>query len=165
MTTKFRRTLSVIACIVLIAALALLTVGCSDKTNGENELPKTNETVQETTSETGEQHADTSTNDVTTVGQGQKQFDFSVFDLDGNETKFIVKTDADTVGKALIDAGLIEGEDGPYGLYVKKVNGVLADYDKDQTYWAFYVDGEYGMNGVDKTDIEEGKVYSFRVSK
>ena len=73
MTTKFRRTLSVIACIVLIAALALLTVGCSDKTNGENELPKTNETVQETTSETGEQHADTSTNDVTTVGQGQKQ--------------------------------------------------------------------------------------------
>ena len=165
MTTKFRRTLSVIACIVLIAALALLTVGCSDKTNGENELPKTNETVQETTSETGEQHADTSTNDVTKVGQGQKQFDFSVFDLDGNETKFIVKTDADTVGKALIDAGLIEGEDGPYGLYVKKVNGVLADYEKDQTYWAFYVDGEYGMNGVDKTDIEDGKVYSFRVSK
>ena len=165
MTTKFRRTLSVIACIVLIAALALLTVGCSDKTNGENELPKTNETVQETISETGEQSADTSANDVTTVGQGQKQFDFSVFDLDGNETKFIVKTDAETVGKALIDAGLIEGEDGPYGLYVKKVNGVLADYDKDQTYWAFYVDGEYGMNGVDKTDIEDGKVYSFRVSK
>lgn len=165
MTTKFKRTLSVIACIVLIAALALLTVGCSDKTNGENELPETNETVQITNSETDAQTPVTSTNDVTTVGQGQKQFSFSVFDLDGNETKFIVKTDADTVGKALIDAGLIEGEDGPYGLYVKKVNGIFADYDVDQTYWAFYVDGEYGMNGVDKTDIEDGKVYSFRVSK
>ena len=35
----------------------------------------------------------------------------------------------------------------------------------DQTYWAFYVDGEYAMSGVDTTIIEEGKAYAFKVEK
>ena len=49
--------------------------------------------------------------------------------------------------------------------YVKKVNGITADYDADQTYWAFYVNGEYATAGVDSTTIEEGATYSFKVEK
>ena len=90
---------------------------------------------------------------------------FTVTDKEGNSTEFIVCTDKTIVGEALLEAGLIEGEEGQFGLYVKKVNGIVADYDIDKTYWAFYVDGEYGMTGVDQTEIEEGKVYEFRVSK
>ena len=85
--------------------------------------------------------------------------------LDGQKTFFVIKTDKEIVGEALLDLKLIEGEAGPYGLYVKKVNGIVADYDKDKTYWGFYVDGEYAMTGVDMTKIEEGKTYSFKVSK
>ena len=66
---------------------------------------------------------------------------------------------------ALLEEGLIEGEDGAYGLYVKKVNGILADYEVNQTYWAFYINGEYAMSGVDATDIVEGATYSFKVEK
>ena len=69
------------------------------------------------------------------------------------------------MGDALLELGLIEGEEGAYGLYVKKVNGITADYDTDQTYWAFYINGEMAMTGVDATDIEAGSVYSFKVSK
>ena len=58
---------------------------------------------------------------------------------------------------------LIEGETTEYGLYVKTVNGVTADYDVDQTYWAFYINGEYAMTGVDATDVEAGQTYEFRV--
>ena len=46
-----------------------------------------------------------------------------------------------------------------------KVNGIVADFDVDKTYWAFYVDGEYATSGVDTTEIETGKEYSFKVEK
>ena len=81
------------------------------------------------------------------------------------ETKFEIHTDKKTVGEALLEVKLIEGEDGPYGLYVKKVNGITADYDVDQTYWAFYINGEVAMTGVDVTDVEGGATYSFKVAK
>lgn len=48
-----------------------------------------------------------------------------------------------TVGKALLDQGVIAGEDSSYGLYVKTVNGTTLDYDTDGMYWAFYINGEY----------------------
>ena len=60
---------------------------------------------------------------------------------------------------------IITGEMGPYGMYIKTVNGILADYDVDQTYWAFYVDGEYALSGVDTTPIEAGRVYSLVLTK
>ena len=104
-------------------------------------------------------------NTVEVLGEGQTMFLFTVVDKDGNETNFEIHTDKETVGEALLDLELIAGEDGEFGLYVKEVNGIIADYDVDQTYWAFYVDGEYAMSGVDATTIEEGKTYAFKVEK
>ena len=78
---------------------------------------------------------------------------------------FTVKTDKDTVGAALIENGLIAGEEGAYGLYVKVVNGITADYDIDGSYWSFYVNGEYAMAGVDTTTIEEGATYKLEYTK
>ena len=58
---------------------------------------------------------------------------------------------------------LIAGEQGDYGLYVKTVNGITVDFDKDGKYWAFYVGGEYAMSGVDSTEITAGSTYAFKV--
>ena len=69
------------------------------------------------------------------------------------------------MGDALLELKLIDGEESQYGLYVKTVNGVTADFDKDKEYWAFYVNGEYAMSGVDTTEIEAGATYSFKVEK
>ena len=78
---------------------------------------------------------------------------------------FTVKTDKDTVGGALLEHGLIAGDESEYGLYVKVVNGMTADYDVDQSYWAFYIDGEYAMTGVDSTEITEGVTYQLAYTK
>ena len=78
---------------------------------------------------------------------------------------FTVKTDKDTVGAALIEHGLISGDIGDYGLYIKSVNGIVADYDVNQSYWAFYINGEYALTGVDTTEIKEGETYKLEYSK
>ena len=94
-----------------------------------------------------------------------KTFSFQVVYPDGSTKDFTVNAQTKTVGEALMAEGLIAGEDGPYGLYVKTVDGLTLDYDKDGMYWAFYVNGEYGMTGCELTDIEDGAVYAFRAEK
>lgn len=145
-TTRFKRVLSFILCAVLIAAIALFTTGCNENA----EAPET--TIASQT-------------EIKVMGEGKNKFRLTVSDIDGNTYEFEIFTDKTVVGEALTELGLIKGEEGPYGLYVKEVNGVTADFDKDKTYWAFYADGEYATSGIDKTPIEEGKVYSFRVEK
>ena len=63
---------------------------------------------------------------------------------------------------ALVENGLIAGDDSEYGLYVKTVNGITLDYDKDGKYWAFYEENAYANQGVDSTPIKEGGVYTFK---
>ena len=96
----------------------------------------------------------------TELGEGSKTFMFKV-DAEGYSVTFTVHTDAKTVGEALLSLGLIEGEDSQFGLYVKTVNGMFADYNVDGTYWSFYENGGYSMSGVDTTNITEGYTYSF----
>ncbi len=78
---------------------------------------------------------------------------------------FTIHTDKDTVGEALTDHELISGEQSEYGLYVKVVNGITADYDIDHSYWAFYINGEYAMTGVDGTQITQGDTYQLAYTK
>lgn len=78
---------------------------------------------------------------------------------------FTVKTDRTILSEALFDHHLIEGDAGDYGLYLKTVNGITADYDADQHYWAFYKDGEYMMTGMDGTKIADGDHYELVYSK
>ncbi len=100
----------------------------------------------------------------TDIGEGEKEFTFTV-EADGEKKVYSVNTDKETVGEALLELKLISGEQGDYGLYVKEVDGISADYDKDKAYWAFYVNGEYATSGVDKTEIKEGESYAFKKEK
>ena len=97
-----------------------------------------------------------------TLGEGSTTVTVEVAAAD-KTVVITLKTDETMLGAALLAEELITGEDGPYGLYVKTVNGILADYDTDHTYWALYIDGDYAMTGVDTTPIEAGKTY--RLSK
>ena len=154
--TNMKKMLSLFLCVVLIAAMALLTTACDNYIL--NLLGYGQETTAETTTEGNIDKG-------TEAPVVKKSFTFIVVDKNGNETTFNLSTDKSTVGDALLEEGLIEGEPGAYGLYVKKVNGIVADYDIDKTYWAFYVNGEYAFSGVDTTPVEEGATYSFKVEK
>lgn len=100
----------------------------------------------------------------TEFGNGAKTVVVEVKAEDKTVT-FTVKTDKDTVGAALLEHNLIAGDESEYGLYVKVVNGITADYDVDASYWAFYIDGEYAMTGVDSTEITEGVTYRLAYTK
>ena len=151
-----KRLLSLLLCMVLIAATALTFVSCG------NEGKTDDTTVSETTSAPDKETEKTQDN---VLGEGNTSFIFVVRDIDGSEKSYTVKTDAKTVGEALLAVDMIEGENGQYGLYVKKVDGITADYDVDATYWAFYINGEYAMSGVDTTDITAGATYMFAKQK
>ena len=92
-------------------------------------------------------------------------FTLTVVDGDGNETVHEITTKKTTVGEALIENGMVEGENGDYGLYIKVVNGIVADYSTTGTYWAFYINGEYAMTSVEQTNIESGVSYMLKVEK
>lgn len=158
---RCKQTVSLLVCCALFAATALFTTGCSNTQGGESSSVSTS-TTQETPEATpAAETAETAEGQV--LGQGQTRFTFTVVDGDGNETVYEINTDQTTVGDALTELGLIEGEDSEYGLYVKTVDGITVDYDTDGKYWAFYVDGEYAQSGVDSTEITAGSEYSFRV--
>lgn len=78
---------------------------------------------------------------------------------DGTVSEHDVLTYSDTLEGALIDSGIVKGEIGPYGLYIKTVNGITADYDTDGAYWAILKDGEYLMTGAADTPIADGERY------
>lgn len=158
---RFNKSLSFTFGIVLIAAMALFSTGCNDKKTEDSSSQTTTQAVTEEVTEAVTEAENSS--DVSVIGEGETSFTFSVTDAEGNESLFEVHTDQTTVGAALQECNMIEGEDSEYGLYVKTVNGITADYDKDGTYWAFYIDGEYASTGVDTTDIKEGSVYAFKV--
>ena len=139
---------SCLLCVVLIAAMALTATGC-----------KRNKTNTEAPRATVDEDGISSEN---VLGTGETKFFFSVIDTEGKETIFEIHTNKKIVGEALEELNLISGEVGDYGLYVKTVNGITVDYDKDGKYWAFYIGGEYAVSGVDATEITPGCTYTFK---
>lgn len=84
---------------------------------------------------------------------------------DGSSKEHSVKTDSSkNLRQALEGAGLISGEEGAYGLYVKVVDGITADYDIDGSWWSLTKDGEL-CSGVDSTPIADGDKFEFTYSK
>ena len=92
-------------------------------------------------------------------------FKVIVTDLEGNETTFEYTSSASNVGEALVAEGLVVGHEASYGLYIDSVNGIAADWDKDQTYWAFYINGEYATTGISDTPITADTTYGLTLTK
>ncbi len=98
--------------------------------------------------------------------EGTKTFTLEVYLEDGTlSLSREFTTDALYVGDVLAAEGLVEGDAGPFGLYIKRVNGVFAEYETTGNYWAFYENGTLAARGVDTTPIEDGATYAFKVEK
>ena len=139
-----KRLLTSLLCVLLAAALALGTLGCS-------KASETNDSGVVTVE------------DGATLGKGAVSFTFTVVNGEGKEITVTINTDKETVGEALTDLGLVSGEDSEYGLMVDTVNGETWSYAETGKYWAFYIDGEYAMTGVDSTPVTAGSNYTFKV--
>ncbi len=91
--------------------------------------------------------------------QGAKTFTVTVIHKDGTQKDFTYHTDEEFLGTVLAAEGLIEGEEGPYGMMINAVDGEVADWDVDQGYWALYEGEEYAMQGIDQTPVHDGSVF------
>lgn len=100
----------------------------------------------------------------TELGEGSRTVKV-VVEAEDKKVTFTIATDQEILGDALQDNGLIAGEEGEYGLYVKEVNGMTADYDVDKAYWGFFKDGEYMMTGIDVTEFADGEQYELVYTK
>ena len=139
-TTIFKKPLSFFVCIVLITAMALTAIGCNDN-------------------KTSDPYYTVTVSDGAVLGEGAKEFSLEIVDGEGKSVNATVKTDKATVGEALLDLKLIAGDDGDYGLYIKCVNGITADYDVNRTYWAFYIGEAYCNYGINDQPVADGDVF------
>ena len=163
--------LSLLLVVMLVAAMAF---GCGKKT--EETVNTETESQQDTQSEAPEESeapvdvvedtteaAQPVTSDVTVLGSEEASFVFDLYVTDADEvtTYYEVHTDDATVGEALFNLGVIDD-----ATFFSTVNGVFADWDADEAYWAVYQDGEYAMVGVGEmtlsadTALEIGIVYT-----
>ena len=99
-----------------------------------------------------------------TFGDGAKEVTVKVVAGEKNVV-FTINSDKDNLGDALLEHNLADGEDGPYGLYVKSVNGIVADYDIDESYWSLSKEGEYMTTGVSETPFEDGDSFELTRTK
>lgn len=154
---------AVLCAISLFACTAKNAESPKDSGVDESSGVTAENSTAETAAETGV-WADAVYREDTELGEGSKTVYITV---QANEKSviFTVHTDEETLGAALLELNLVEGETSQYGLYIKKVNGMTADYDIDQTYWGFFKDGEYMMVGVDSAEIADGDRYELVYSK
>ena len=68
-----------------------------------------------------------------------------------------ITTRETNLGEALRKKGMIQCDES--GVIVS-VEGVEANWEKDQTFWAFEIDGAYAGHGVDDEEIAAGKAYA-----
>ena len=87
---------------------------------------------------------------------GSKDITVTVVHQDGSSKEFAYHTDAEYLGTVLTETGLVEGEQGQYGLYIKVVDGERAVYELDQAYWQVFVGEEAAMTGADQILLHDG---------
>ena len=90
---------------------------------------------------------------------GAKNFTVTVVHKDGSEKLFEYKTDEEFLGPVLLAEGLAEGEQSTYGLMIHAVDGEVADWNVDQSYWALFIGEEYATTGADTTPVHDGDVF------
>ena len=97
-----------------------------------------------------------------TLGKGEKTVTVEV-EAEENKVTFTIKTDAETLGDALLENKLVEGDSSEYGLFITSVNGIKADFTADGSYWAFYIGDEYATTGVDGEKLDGTKDTVYRL--
>ena len=96
--------------------------------------------------------------------KGSKEITVTVIHADQSEKDFTYHTDAEYLGEVLLAEGLIDGEDGDYGLFVTTVDGEIAD-DAEQQWWCLTKNGETVNTGVDLTPIADGEHYELTMTE
>ena len=96
---------------------------------------------------------------------GSKGYTVTVVHKDGSEKVFEYRTDAEYLAEALLEEGLVAGEESQYGLTIITVDGEAAVWEKDNAYWSILVNGEYATTGASEIPVYDGSTYTLEYTR
>lgn len=140
-----KKTWKLLICTMLCVTMLLGTAGCGKK-------------------EATDLWASAKYTEDTELGEGSMNVQVEV-EVEDKSVTFTIATDKTILSEILMEHDLIAGDPGDYGLYIKEVNGITANYNTDKAYWAIEKDGEYLMTGVDSTEVADGEHYELVYTK
>lgn len=94
---------------------------------------------------------------------GSKTITIDVIHKDESVKTFTAKTEREFLGEVLADEKIVEGEDGPYGLFIKTADGETVD-DQNQEWWCLTKDGGQVNTSADQTPIADGEKYELTLT-
>lgn len=140
--------------LLLVAILCFSIVSCNKKKD-EDEMWKDATYTSDAT--VGEEES--SSDNGNTIGEGKKTVTVEI--IAGEHTVTLtVKTDKDNLGAALYEYGIINDP-----VFFDTCNGMKADWEKDQAYWAFKQNGEMLNYGVGDAKIYGGEKFTIEYTK
>lgn len=171
--------------VAILCALSLTLTACGDnKTTSDNSQSSVTSTTQsssESTESPEESSTEMSSSDEsstdsensasvsvwdsakykedTELGEGTVTVKIEVT-AENKTVTLTVKTDETNLEKILTANNLVEGDESEFGLYIKVVNGIRADYDLDHAYWAIQKDGALTPTGANGITVADGETYA-----
>lgn len=144
------------AALAAAALAAALFTGCGGASGAASSGSESTAPSAAASSESGSESA----------AEEQIQVLFTVNYADGTSEEFQLEAQAgETLASALAAAGLISAEEAEAG-FVTEVNGVLADFSKDQSWWCLTdASGESTTVGVGDIRLQDGDAYAFTYTK
>lgn len=98
-----------------------------------------------------------------TAVKGEKNITIEVVHGDGSRRSFSYDTDHEYLGEVLMEEGLVDGEEGAYGLFITTVDGETAD-DANQEWWCLTKDRGQLNTSADQTPIADGEHYELTLT-
>lgn len=146
------------AALAAAALAAALFTGCGGASGAASSESAGTASSAAASSESGSESA--------SAAEDQIQVLFTVNYADGTSEEFQLEAQAgETLASALAAAGLISAEEAEAG-FVTEVNGVLADFSKDQSWWCLTdASGEATTVGVGDIQLQDGDAYAFTYTK
>ena len=91
---------------------------------------------------------------------GSKAYTVTVVHKDGSVKDFSYRTDEEYLAGALLEEGLVSGEDTQYGLTIITVDGEEAVWATDNAYWAIRVGEEMATTGISEIPVYDSNAYT-----
>lgn len=98
---------------------------------------------------------------------GAKTVTINVVNSEGETKEYVVKTDAEYLRQVMDEANgfTYEGVEDATSFMVMTVNGETADWSVDQSYWGFFINGEYCNYGINEQPVADGDVFTIEYTK
>lgn len=89
---------------------------------------------------------------------GEKNLTVQVIHGDKSNRVFEISSPAEYLAEALTENEIVQGEEGPYGLFILTADGETVD-DANQEWWCITRGGESLTTGASETPIADGEQY------